>query len=118
MPTNIALLRHSLCVNPRLAERVALFGTGVCLRRILADICACLAVRSHVREPGMVRIGCSPLYECLATCSAAVNVPCNCSGSCEPQGMRGAILHADVMAAVRCFLHNIQAWGPQRTPAL
>lgn len=28
LPTNIALLRHSLCLNPRLAQRVALFATG------------------------------------------------------------------------------------------
>jgi hypothetical protein len=28
MPSNIALLRHSLCVNPRLAEMVALYDTG------------------------------------------------------------------------------------------
>lgn len=29
MPSNVALLRHSLCANPGLAHRVALYGTGV-----------------------------------------------------------------------------------------
>jgi hypothetical protein len=30
MPTNIALLRHSLCANPRLAERLCLAQVGTC----------------------------------------------------------------------------------------
>lgn len=29
MPSNVALLRHSLCANPNLSSRVALYGTGL-----------------------------------------------------------------------------------------
>ncbi|WIA35984.1 hypothetical protein OEZ86_004361 [Tetradesmus obliquus] len=47
MPTNIALLRHSLCVNPRLAERVALFGTGL---GSATDNCAIISDQINVGD--------------------------------------------------------------------
>uniref|UniRef100_A0A383V9J7 Methyltransferase FkbM domain-containing protein n=1 Tax=Tetradesmus obliquus TaxID=3088 RepID=A0A383V9J7_TETOB len=47
MPTNIALLRHSLCVNPRLAERVALFGTGL---GSATDSCAIISDHINVGD--------------------------------------------------------------------
>ncbi|WIA23250.1 hypothetical protein OEZ85_000021 [Tetradesmus obliquus] len=47
MPTNIALLRHSLCANPRLAESVALFGTGL---GPAADTCAIISDQINIGD--------------------------------------------------------------------
>jgi FkbM family methyltransferase len=38
MPSNIALLRRSFCANPWLAERIALFGTGLGSKRSTCGI--------------------------------------------------------------------------------
>ena len=38
MPSNIALLRRSFCANPWLAERIALFGTGLGSKRATCGI--------------------------------------------------------------------------------
>ncbi|WIA23238.1 hypothetical protein OEZ85_000010 [Tetradesmus obliquus] len=43
MPSNIALLRHSLCANPHLRNRVGLFGTG-----LGAEADTCYVVSDHI----------------------------------------------------------------------
>ncbi|WIA33898.1 hypothetical protein OEZ86_006997 [Tetradesmus obliquus] len=47
MPSNIAMLRHSLCVNPHLAERVALFGTSL---GPASDTCAVISDQNNVGD--------------------------------------------------------------------
>jgi hypothetical protein len=46
MGSNLALLRRSLCASPWLAERISLFGTGVCYSAVVT-LLVCMPLSEH-----------------------------------------------------------------------